>query len=165
MATAAKEPAAQKPDWAALRVEYVNSTITLRGLADKHGIKAAGVMRRAAKEKWEDARKQESAKVSKASQEALSVSRTEELARFNEDDLKVAKGIRSQAARMMGNAVDPSSLRTLASAFESAQRIGRLALGAATDSHDNISSDGSMSPQGRTLSDFYSDDVPAKPGA
>jgi phage terminase small subunit len=28
---------------------------------------------------------------------------------------------------------------------------------------DNISSDGSMSPKGKSLADFYADDVPAKP--
>ena len=140
-----------RTDWTALRLEYVNSTVTLRALAEKHGIKAAGVMRRAAKEGWDDARKQESAEVSKASQAALTLNRAEELAKFNEDDLRVAKGIRAKAARMMGEAADPNSLRSLASAFEAAQRIGRLALGATTDNAGLSGPDGGPIPSMPTV--------------
>ena len=120
-------------DWTKLRLEYVHGTATMRELADKHGIKAAGLMRRAAKEGWDAQRKQESAKVSKAAWEALGDTRAEELAKFNADDLKMARAIRAKAAQMMASANTPSDLRALASAVDTAQKVGRLALGATTE--------------------------------
>jgi len=120
-------------DWTKLRVEYVTSAVTLRELADKHGIKAAGVMSRAAKEGWEAERKQEQARTSKHAQEMIAIDRAAELAKFNEDDLRVAKGIRAKAAQLLRDAGTPGDLRALSGAFEAAQRIGRLALGAETE--------------------------------
>ena len=102
-------------DWTALRVEYVHGSATMRELADKHGIKSAGLMRRAAKEGWDAERKQESAKVSKAAGTLLADTRVDELAKFNADDLKMARAIRAKAA-----------------AVDTAQKVGRLALGAET---------------------------------
>lgn len=127
----------QSTDWAALKVEYVTTSITLRDLADKHGIKAAGVMRRAAKEEWEAERKQESAKVSKAAIDESMPNRAKALADFNDEDLRVARGLRSMVIRQMTDAqgvMEPSQIRALAGAASEAQRIGRLALGAETES-------------------------------
>lgn len=123
-----------KTDWPALKVEYVNSTLSLRELADRHGIKAAGVMARAVKEGWDAERKQRQAEISKIAQEQLTNSRVDELASFNEDDLKMARAIRARAARMMQTITDLSAaeLRALAAAADTAQKIGRLALGAET---------------------------------
>lgn len=123
-----------KTDWPALKVEYVNSTLSLRELADRHGIKAAGVMARAVKESWDAERKQRQAEISKIAQEQLTNSRVDELASFNEDDLKMARAIRARAARMMQTITDLSAaeLRALAAAADTAQKIGRLALGAET---------------------------------
>jgi hypothetical protein len=125
-------------DWTALRVEYVHSSITMRELADKHSIKAAGVMRRAANEGWDAERKQESAKVIMASGAAAADNRIDELIKFNQDDIKVARAIRSKAAQMLNEADTPAALRSLASAFDTAQKIGRLALGASTE-NSNVS--------------------------
>ena len=86
-------------------------------------------MARAAKEKWEDERKQKQAAISSAAQEKLTEERTDQLAKFNEDDLKVARAIRGKAAQMMGGVGSPQDLRALASAMEIAQKIGRTALG------------------------------------
>ncbi len=122
-------------DWAKVKLAYINSSKTLREVADDHGIKAAGVMARAAKEAWEAERKQKSAEVSKAAQAAMTIDRATELAKFNDDDLRVAKGLRGIAAQMLkeDRNFSPADLRALAGTFETAQRIGRLALGAETE--------------------------------
>jgi ABC-type ATPase with predicted acetyltransferase domain len=127
-----------KTDWAALRIEYVHSSITMRALAEKHGINAAGVLRRAAKEGWDAERKNEAAKVISASSAVITESRIDELVKFNQDDIKVARAIRSKAAQMLQKADTPAALRSLASAFDTAQKIGRLALGASTE-NSNVS--------------------------
>lgn len=120
-------------DWAKLKLEYVHGTMTLRELADTHGINAAGVMKRSQRDDWDIERQQVSASVSKAANEALGETRAIELAKFNDDDLKVARGIRAKAAAMMAKVESPAELRALAGAFDTAQKIGRLALGAATE--------------------------------
>ena len=119
----------KRANWPALRVEYINGTMSQRELAAAHDINASGLMARAAKEKWEDERKQKQAAISSAAQEKLTEDRTDQLAKFNEDDLKVARAIRGKAAQMMGGVGSPQDLRALASAMEIAQKIGRTALG------------------------------------
>jgi len=121
-------------DWNLLRVEYVTSSITMRELADKHGIKAAGIMRRAANEKWEAERKQESAKVITASLESSVIDRSAELEAFNAEDLAMAKAIRAKASAMMEETTTPQDLKALSGAIDTAQKVGRLALGANTES-------------------------------
>jgi transposase-like protein len=122
-------------DWTKLQSEFVHGHMTMRELAERHGIKASGVMRRAAIEKWDEKRKQESANVSKAVTERARESRIDELAHFNAEDLAIAKQIRKQVEQHMASApdVNPNELRALAASAEAAQRIGRLALGVPTD--------------------------------
>lgn len=120
-------------DWPKLKLEYVHGVMTMRQLADTHGIKAAGLMKRAASEKWDASRKQLSAQVSKVANTVLTESRATILSKFNEDDLKVARAIRAKAANMLSNASSPQDISALARAFDTAQKIGRLALGAATE--------------------------------
>lgn len=120
-------------DWAAIRIAYVHGTDTMRELAEKRGVGASALMRRAAKEGWDAERKQKSAEVSKAAAETLTDSRASELAKFNADDLRMARAIRVKAAQMMASAGTPGALRALSGAVETAQRVGRLALGASTE--------------------------------
>jgi hypothetical protein len=120
-------------DWAAVKTAYIHGTDTMRELAEKHGIKAAGLMKRAAAEGWDAERKQKSAEVSKAAGALLTGSRVDELAKFSADDLKMARAIRAKAAQMLGGANTPADLRAIAGAVDTAQKVGRLALGASTE--------------------------------
>ncbi len=45
-------------DWAAIRTEYVTGEVSLRDLAQKHGVSFNTLGKRAAREKWEDERQQ-----------------------------------------------------------------------------------------------------------
>jgi hypothetical protein len=123
-----------RADWPALRLEYVNSTMTQRELAAAHGINASTLMARANKEQWEAARKQHQAETSKAAQERLTETKVDELAQFNADDLRMAKALRGRAAMLMQNdkTLTAAELRSVATTAAEAQKIGRLALGAET---------------------------------
>ena len=90
-------------------------------------------MKRAANEGWEAERQQKSAEVSRVAQDLMTEDRTAVLAKFNEDDLRMARAIRAKAATMMKSIESPSELRAIASAADVAQKIGRLALGAETE--------------------------------
>lgn len=122
-----------RADWGALRTEYINGTMSLRELAEANGIKAAGLMNRAAKEGWDAERKRFQAESSKRALEIAADERADRLAKFNAQDLKIAEGMKAKAVVMLKAAEDERTLATLARVFESAQRIGRLALGAATE--------------------------------
>lgn len=136
-------------DWTHIKLEYINGSMSMRELATKHGINPAGLFRRAANEKWDEERKQKSAKVSEASQTLIEASRAEELAKFNEDDLKLARAIRANVAKHLNDAqlsqtkIAPNVVRALAGAAETAQRIGRLALGVPTNNTGISNPDGS----------------------
>ena len=120
-------------DWSALRIEYVNSALQYKELAEKHGLKEGTVRQRANRERWGEARNAASRAVTEKAGAVLTTSRADELARFNEDDLKMARAIRAKAARMMSEDMRPNDLRALAGAVEAAQKVGRLALGASTE--------------------------------
>ena len=126
-----------KADWGKLQAEYITGIMSLRDLADSHSIKAAGVMARAAKEGWDDLRKQHQAKISTAAIKSAEIDKTEELRLFNQQCLDAARLIRQKSWELLGaGGNSPQDIRALASAMESAQKMGRLALGATTDNAD-----------------------------
>jgi hypothetical protein len=131
---------AQTPtDWTQVRLAYVNGAESYAALAARLKLSASAVEKRGEREGWTDERRRQADAVGASAQEQLSAQRIADLAKFNEDDIKVAKAIRAQVARAIANAqkeertIAPKDLRSLASALESAQRVGRLALGASTD--------------------------------
>lgn len=133
-------PAIHGVDWGAIRLEYINSLITADELAQRHGVKPATLRQRAARGDWNADRHALSKAVTTVTQEAVLISRKTELAKFNEDDLKMAKALRGLVVRAITRAssgknmsLSPSEIRSLAGTVSEAQRIGRLALGASTE--------------------------------
>lgn len=120
-------------DWPAVRLAYINSTKSIRQLAEEFGVGESAAKKRSATEGWDAERKLRTKEVTEAAQKVTTVTRAQELAKFNEDDIRVAKAIRAKAAAMMGSVSTPNEIRALSLAFETAQKIGRLALGATTD--------------------------------
>ena len=120
-------------DWAALKVEYVNSALTYGELAERHGLKAGTVRQRANREGWNDSRNAVSQFVTATATEQITENRVDELIKFNAEDLATAKAIRNKAIAMMDGIESPSDLRALAGAVDVAQKVGRLALGASTE--------------------------------
>lgn len=135
-------------DWTALKSEYVNNHTTLRALAEKHGASLSSLMKRCASEKWESLRKETASKVEQKALDAIIDDKAQELAKFNDDDLKIAKAIRYQISKHLLDAQTAKKkltvveIRTLAGAGESAQRIGRLALNAPTANQGLSAPDG-----------------------
>lgn len=121
-------------DWPALRQEWVSHpAMQLKELAAKHGLSAATVRARANRENWQRERNAMQREATQRATEAVVTTRAQQLARFNEDDLRVARAIRAKAAQMLGTAKGAAELRALASTLAEAQKIGRLALGATTE--------------------------------
>lgn len=120
-------------DWAALRVEYVNSSMQYKELAEKHGLKEGTVRQRANREDWSRERNALSRAVTDAANASLGDERISRLAKFNDQDAKIAEALKGKAAKLLGrDSLDPSELSALSRVFDTAQKIGLLALGAAT---------------------------------
>jgi hypothetical protein len=148
-----------KADWIALRVEYVNGVMPIKSLADKYGLPVSSVEKRCAREGWNKERAVLAEKVREKATAAAVKDRTKELAEWNEGDLKIARFLRSRIAEKL-NALDPAavnytgSLRSLAGAAESVQKMARLALGATTNNTGLSDPDGKPLNPPR-LGDFY----------
>lgn len=120
-------------DWQALRIEYANGAMQYKELAAKHGLKEGTVRQRANREDWAHERNALSRAVTQVANAALGDERATRLAKFNEQDAKIAEALKAKAARML-NALgdDDKALANLVRVFDGAQKIGLLALGAAT---------------------------------
>ena len=120
-------------DWAALRVEYVNGSMQYKELAEKHKLKEGTVRQRANREDWAHERNALSRAVTQAAHASLGDERATRLAKFNDQDAKIAEALKAKAAKLLGrDTIDPSELSALSRVFDTAQKMGLLALGAAT---------------------------------
>ena len=132
-------------DWPAIRLEYVNGSMTYAELAERHALKPGTVRQRGNREGWEEQRNATTRHVTQAAQGELTETRVAELAEFNRADLDLARKIRERAVQMLAEdmttdeatgepvALSPRDLNAIAKAAESAQKVGRLALGVSTD--------------------------------
>ena len=120
-------------DWAALRVEYVNGSMQYKELAEKHKLKEGTVRQRANREDWAHERNALSRAVTQAANATLGDERATRLARFNDQDAKISEALKAKAAKLLNSdSVDASELSALSRVFDTAQKMGLLALGAAT---------------------------------
>lgn len=120
-------------DWAVVRTEFILSAIQLKDLAARHGLKPATVRKRASREDWTGARHAMSLEVTRRAGESIESRRVGEIETYCREDLALAISIRSMARDLLKNIDSPAKLREVALTVALAQKIGRLALGAATD--------------------------------
>ena len=122
-------------DWNALRLEYINGTLSLRDLADKHGVNESTVCNRAARHGWEQDREHLRAEASNVAQEKLTEDRIEQLLQFSSKDIELAILAKEKVElflKSLQEATEAQTLNTLTNALATAQKVGRLALGAET---------------------------------
>jgi hypothetical protein len=145
----AKKSAISDKDWDLLRAEYISSSISIRELADKFSCSADALEARAGREQWTEQRRKMSAEVLERANQEIADKRVAELVKFNEEDLEIARAIRKQIRTHIEDSIQSNNLmksddiRKLASAAESAQKIGRLALGVSTNNNEVTGKDGS----------------------
>lgn len=118
-------------DWPAVRFEFIHGDDALGVIAEKYGIYPATLISKADKEDWAEERRQERERGRAITGEGKDAAQL--LARFNEDDLTVARAIRAKAAQMIQNATTPAEIAALAKVMDIAHKIGRVALGADSD--------------------------------
>lgn len=141
-------------DWPAAKNEYVNNAkLTYAEIAKKYRTTPGSVEQRAFREHWTAERAQRAKILFETVRDKSILDTVSELARYNEQDLAMAKVLRAAAARLIQDKdeeLGPKDIRFLAGAVESAQRIARLALGASTENTDTrITEIDSMTPEQR----------------
>lgn len=145
----AKKSAISDKDWDLLRAEYISSSISIRELAEKFNCSHDALEARAGREQWTEQRRKMSAEVLERANQEIADKRVAELVKFNEEDLEIARAIRKQIRTHIEDSIQSNNLmksddiRKLASAAESAQKIGRLALGVSTNNNEVTGKDGS----------------------
>lgn len=122
-----------------MRLAYIHGNKTLAQVARDFGLTDSAVEKRAEREQWTRLRREASESVSRAAAERIEAERAQELAAWNDADLRVARAMRGQIIAAINNAattaqpLKAAEIRSLASAAEAVQKIGRLALGATTE--------------------------------
>jgi len=149
------------PDWDAIKTEYIGGRMSYASLAEEHGISASAITKRGQREGWRALRLKISEDVGIKAQKSIVNQRAAWLERFNEGDLEIAEAVKAEVeqfikdARTKEGGITAQEIRALAGAAEAAQKIGRLALGATTDSHEHASKDGKPLVPSPTLTQFY----------
>ena len=120
-------------NWDIVRQANLGSDKTHAEIAEVFKIHIQSIKNKSASENWPEQRRQltiehENRALNRG---RFSNARIDAIKSFCESDLKVAKAIRGKVARALSKDedLDPKDLRALASAHESAQRVGRIALG------------------------------------
>ena len=145
-----KRAQAGKPqDWEIIRLEYIHSSKTLAQVSREFGVSERAAQKRSERHGWAAQRRAAAEKVAQAAAAEIERRRLKSLVDWNEKDLQLAAGLRGRVASAVAASLkspdgqlSPASIRQLAGAAESIQRIGRLALGATTDNQGVSAPDG-----------------------
>ena len=119
-----------KPDWMTIKVDYVETAMTLADVQAKHGVLRGTLSARATREKWHDEKQQFAANLEQQRRAKNLAQRASEQRQFEDKVLKVANGQLAIIFREMKHGtVDAASVLKLANALEKVQRIGFTAFG------------------------------------
>ena len=128
-------------DGAVLKADYlIHYELSLAALAENYGIDYTHLCEVAAREHWQQEREIRSFRIQKDALDRSAHDQVAELADFDSECLRQAKAILGTVSIVLAEHRKPHEIRSLAVAVESAQRIGRLCLGAAIETTHQIPS-------------------------
>ena len=126
-----------------LQEDGSRQTISLDKLVEKHGVARATLFRRADKEKWNDQRTEFLAKARKQIKDNRIKDLVTESGKLDKASLAIANGLLSRVANKLSQAqaadragddiLSAEQIRALANTALTAQKIGKLALGEASE--------------------------------
>lgn len=125
---------ASKVDWDAIKYDYIFNSVTFVELAKKYGVSETAIRKQSSRNNWPVEKQQAGDKVQKSAFDLMQENRAVQLATWNDEDIRLARAMRSKAAQMMvAGDVDAATLRSIASVADTAQKIARLAFGVSTE--------------------------------
>ena len=115
-------------DWVAIRAEYISTQISTRDLAKKHGVPYSTLRKRAEKEEWAQARKDQERKtaalVAQKTAEAVSTVQAERMAQLMDASRKAADLLMERLDQMAreGN-VKPYEVKAITEALKNVRAL------------------------------------------
>lgn len=120
-------------DWVAIKVQFINSSLSTREFAEKYGIPFGTLTKQVAQGKWLDERITIGSDTEQKSLEFSVSNRAARLAKFDDDCVDLADDFRKKAKEFLHQIDSPLALKALTGAMKDTQAIARLALGASTE--------------------------------
>ncbi|MDH2997196.1 hypothetical protein A1D22_05860 [Pasteurellaceae bacterium LFhippo2] len=120
-------------DWVAIKVQFVNSSLSTREFAEKYGIPFGTLTKQVAQGKWLDERIIIGSDTEQKSIEFSVNNRAVRLAKFDDDCIDLADDFRKKAKEFLHQIDSPMALKALTGAMKDTQAMARLALGASTE--------------------------------
>lgn len=120
-------------DWVAIKVQFINSSLSTREFAEKYGIPFGTLTKQVAQGKWLDERISIGSDAEQKSIEYSVNNRAARLAKFDDDCVDLADEFRKKAKEFLHQIDSPMALKALTGAMKDTQAMARLALGASTD--------------------------------
>lgn len=120
-------------DWVAIKVQFINSSLSTREFAEKYGIPFGTLTKQVAQGKWLDERISIGSDVEQKSIEYSVNNRAAKLAQVDDDCVKTAEEINRKLRELLPTIDSPMALKALSGTLKDTQAITRLAIGASTD--------------------------------
>lgn len=120
-------------DWVAIKIQFVNSSLSTREFAEKYGIPFGTLTKQVAQGKWLDERISIGSYTEQKSIEYSVNNRAAKLAQFDDDCVSLADEFRKKAQEFLHQIDSPMALKALTGAMKDTQAMARLALGASTE--------------------------------
>ena len=126
-------------DWNVIKADYLlHHELSLSALAEKYDVDLSYLGEVASREHWVEERANRGARIAEKALARAEFDQVEELSEFNSECLRQAKVFVAKISFALTQHDKPHEIRSLASAFESTQRVGRLCLGAAVETTQQI---------------------------
>lgn len=120
-------------DWVAIKVQFINSSLSAKEFAEKYGIPYGSLSKQVAQGKWNDERKTVGKDTENKSIEYSVNNRAAKLAQIDDDCVKTAEEINRKLRELLPTIDSPMALKALSGTLKDTQAVTRLALGASTD--------------------------------
>ena len=126
MTNKTKSKSSKRIDWPAVRIAFVNGSMTASEHAAAYGVTVDAMRQRVVRGKWLNERRKLSSNVATFALASLTKTKGIELAEFDVADARLSRALRGVAARMIADAMaqnakklTPSEARTIASVMSS----------------------------------------------
>lgn len=120
-------------DWVAIKVQFINSSLSTREFSEKYGIPYGSLSKQVAQGKWLDERKEIGKDTETKSIEFSVNNRAIKLAKVDDDYIELADDFLRKAKALLKEIDSPMALKALTGAMKDTQAMVRLALGASTE--------------------------------
>ncbi|QLB20084.1 hypothetical protein A6B43_00285 [Vespertiliibacter pulmonis] len=120
-------------DWVAIKVQFINSSLTISEFSEKYSIPFGTLKKQVAQGSWLDERSQVGTETVRKSVEVSSDIRAYQLTELDNKTLALIGKAQDKLARMIEQSAEAKELKSISSAIVDLQKGYRLALGASTE--------------------------------